>query len=69
MKQKGINMATVDFERDITELINTCALPASTIRLVLARILGEVSRLEEDLICRERAEYEKDEGSEEVDAG
>ena len=66
MKQKGINMATVDFERDITDLINTCALPASTIRLVLARLLNEVTRLEEDLISRERAEFEKDDGSEEV---
>ena len=67
MKQKGINMATVDFEHSVTDLINECALPASTIRLVLARLLNEVSRLEDELIARERAEYEKDDGSEDLD--
>ena len=58
MKQKGINMATVDFEHDVTNLINTCALPASTIRLVLAKLLDDVVRIEQDLVSKERSEYE-----------
>ena len=59
MKQKGINVATVDFERDMTDLINSCTLPASTIRLVMAKLLDEVTRIERDIIEKERAEYEQ----------
>lgn len=61
MKQKGINVATADFEAAMAELINNCALPASTIRLVLVKLLGEIVNIEQKLVEQERAEYEKSE--------
>ena len=59
MKQKGINLATQEFEDSMTSLINNSALPASTIRLVLTKLLNEVTAIERQYIEQERAEFDK----------
>lgn len=61
MKQKGINFATQEFENSITNLINSASLPASTIRLVLAKLLSEISAIEQQYVEQERAEFLKPE--------
>ena len=68
MKQKGINLATVEFEQNMADVINECSLPASTIRLVLAKLISEISSIETRYVEQERIEFEK-ENDEEEDKG
>jgi len=66
---KGINLALSEFESNITNVINQSNLPICVVRLVLEKLLNEVSRLEDKSIAEEVEAFTKEvdeNGNEEI---
>lgn len=66
---KGVNLANKEFEESITNVINNSNLPICVVRLVLEKLLNEVSRLEDGAIAEEIDAFTKEvdeHGNEEI---
>lgn len=66
---KGINLALSEFEGNITNVINQSNLPICVVRLVLEKLLNEVSGLEDKAIAEETDAFIKEvdeNGNEEI---
>lgn len=57
---KGVNLATKEFEESITNVINNSNLPICVVRLVLEKLLNEVSILEDGAIAEEIDAFTKE---------
>ena len=65
---KGINLVLHEFEEAMANVINHSNLPICLVRLVLERLLNEVTKLEENALQQEIDAFTKevDENGEEV---
>ena len=57
---KGINLVLHEFEEAMANVINKSNLPICLVRLVLERLLNEISRLEETALQQEIDAFTKE---------
>lgn len=58
-KEKGINMATFEFKKNLANIINTSGLPICVVQMVLNEVQAQLSIQSEQIIKAETEEYEK----------
>lgn len=58
-KEKGINLATLEFKQDLASVINASGLPICIVQMALNEVQTQISIQSEQIIKAETEEYEK----------